>query len=410
MRRVVVTGMAGLTSIGQDWDTVADNMRNGVTGIRYMEQWDEYADMDTRLGGPILESIDSPNFTRKKTRTMGRVSKMAVRATELALGDAGLLGNECVTDGRMGVAFGSSTGSTDAVSEFGQMLSNKSLATLNGTSYIRMMGHTAAVNIGLYFSMKGRIIPTSTACTSGSMGIGYAVEAIRSGAQDYMVAGGGEELCPSEAATFDVLFATSTINDRPDLAPRPYDKKRDGLVIGEGAGILVLEALEEAEARGANILAEVVGFGTNSDGIHATRPNRETMRIAMQKAVDQAQVDLADIGYVSGHGTATDAGDVEETLATAELFERPVPISAMKSYLGHSLGACGALESWASINMLNSGWFHSTAKLDEVDERCGDLDYIVGTGREIQTDYVMCNNFAFGGINTSLIFKRWKGN
>lgn len=410
MRRVVVTGMAGLTSIGQDWDTVADNMRNGVTGIRYMEQWDEYADMDTRLGGPILESIDSPNFTRKKTRTMGRVSKMAVRATELALSDAGLLGNECVTDGRMGVAFGSSTGSTDAVSEFGQMLSNKSLATLNGTSYIRMMGHTAAVNIGLYFSMKGRIIPTSTACTSGSMGIGYAVEAIRSGAQDYMVAGGGEELCPSEAATFDVLFATSTINDRPDLAPRPYDKKRDGLVIGEGAGILVLEALEEAEARGANILAEVVGFGTNSDGIHATRPNRETMRIAMQKAVDQAQVDLADIGYVSGHGTATDAGDVEETLATAELFERPVPISAMKSYLGHSLGACGALESWASINMLNSGWFHSTAKLDEVDERCGDLDYIVGTGREIQTDYVMCNNFAFGGINTSLIFKRWKGN
>lgn len=407
MRRVVVTGMAGLTSIGQDWETVAQNMRNGVTGIRYMHEWDNYADMDTRLGGPIDADINSPNFTRKKTRTMGRVSKMAVRATELALEEAGLLGADCVSDGSMGVAFGSSTGSTDAVVEFGKMLQSNSLASLNGTSYIRMMGHTAPVNIGLYFSMKGRIIPTSTACTSGSMGIGYAVEAIRSGAQDYMVAGGGEELCPSEAATFDVLFATSTSNDTPELSPRPYDVNRDGLVIGEGAGVLVLEALEVAEARGANILAEIVGFGTNSDGIHATRPNRETMRIAMQKAVTQAGIDCGDIGYVSGHGTATDAGDVEETQATYELFKRAVPISSMKSYLGHSLGACGALEAWASIAMLRSGWFHGTAKLENVDERCGALDFIRGAGREIETDYVMCNNFAFGGINTSLIFKRW---
>ena len=407
MRRVVVTGAASLTSIGQDWATVSENMKAGTTGIRYMDSWDVYSDMETRLGGPILESIDSPSFNRKNTRSMGRVSKMAVRATELALEQAGLLGDPRVSDGTMGAAFGSSTGSTDAVVEFGQMLQNQSLASLNGTSYIRMMPHTALVNIGLFFSMKGRLIPTSTACTSGSMSIGYAVEAIRAGAQDMMVAGGGEELCPSEAATFDVLFATSTKNDEPTKSPSPYDKDRDGLVIGEGAGILVLEALDVAVARGANILAEIVGFSTNSDGVHATRPNQATMLVAMQQAVKQAGISTDQIGYVSAHGTATEYGDIAETQVTRELFGRPVPISSMKSYLGHSLGACGALEAWASLNMLNSGWYHGTANLNEVDPRCGELDYIGIEGKELDNEYIMSNNFAFGGINTSIIFKRF---
>lgn len=407
MRRVVVTGMSSLTSIGQDWASVKANMQAGNTGIRYMPDWDIFSDMDTRLGGPILEDINSPNFTRKNTRTMGRVSKMAARAAELALENAGLIGDARVSDGTMGAAFGSSTGSTDAVVEFGKMLDGNSLASLNGTSYIRMMSHSALVNIGLYFGMKGRLIPTSSACTSGSMAIGYALEAIQCGAQDMMLAGGGEELCPSEAATFDVLFATSTLNEQPELAPRPFDSQRDGLVIGEGAGVLVLEALEVAQARGANILAEIVGFGTNSDGIHATRPNQETMRIAMEKAVAKAGLPCSEIGYVSAHGTATEHGDIAETQATRELFGRAVPISSMKSFLGHSLGACGAFEAWATINMLNDDWYHPTAKLENVDPRCGDLDYIVNGGRQMQHEYVMSNNFAFGGINTSLIFKRF---
>jgi 3-oxoacyl-[acyl-carrier-protein] synthase II len=269
-----------------------------------------------------------------------------------------------------------------------------------------MMSHTATVNIGLFFGLTGRVIPTASACTSGSQGIGYAYEAIRYGKQTMMLAGGAEELCPSESAVFDTLYATSTANDTPDKSPRPFDTGRDGLVIGEGAGILLLEEYESAKSRGAKIYAEIVGFATNSDGVHATRPNQETMARAMTLALDDAQLPASAIGYISAHGTATDFGDIAETQATQLALGAGKPISSMKSYLGHSLGACGGLEAWASIEMMNSDWYHPTANLSNLDERCGDLDYITGAGRTFSSDYVMSNNFAFGGLNTSLIFKR----
>jgi 3-oxoacyl-[acyl-carrier-protein] synthase II len=260
----------------------------------------------------------------------------------------------------------------------------------------------------VFFGLKGRVYTTSTACTSGSQAVGLAYEAIKFGRQTVMVAGGAEELTPTEAAVFDTLFATSVKNDEPQRSPRPFDRDRDGLVVGEGAGTLILEELEHAQARGAKIYAEVVGFGTNCDGSHVTQPSAETMGIAMQLALQDAQLDPAVIGYVNAHGTATEHGDIAESTATRAVFQRRVPISSLKSYFGHTLGACGALEAWMSIEMMRHGWVAPTLHLDNIDPRCGDLDYVRGGARELKTDHVMTNNFAFGGINTSLIFKRWE--
>jgi 3-oxoacyl-[acyl-carrier-protein] synthase II len=405
-KRVVVTGMAGISPIGNDWQQVAARLKTQATGIQFMPDWDKYQGLNTRLGAPA-DFVKPAHYSRKQTRSMGRVALMATRATELALIDAGLLNDACLHSGRMGIAYGSSSGSADAIAEFGYMLLNYATNGLNATSYIRMMGHTAPVNIGLFFRINGRIYTTSSACTSSSQGIGYGYEAIKYGQQTLMVAGGAEELFASQAAVFDTLFATSLRNDEPNKSPRPFDRDRDGLVIGEGAGTLILEELEHALARGARIYAEVVGFGTNSDGQHVTQPDSEMMQVAMRLALQDARLNALAIGYISAHGTATQHGDIAESHATAAVFGANTPISALKSFTGHTLGACGALEAWTAINMMNEDWFHATANLEAIDPACASLDYIQGDSRRLACEYVMSNNFAFGGINTSLIFKRW---
>ena len=406
-KRVVVTGMGGISALGDDWATISDNFRNNRSGIRHMPEWDLYPDMNTRLGGPVLDFKVPAHWTRKQLRSMSKVSQFAVYAAERALADAGLLGDPCISDGRMGVASGSSIGSPQEVKVFGNMLLNQVAHGLNANSYVRMMPHTTAANISIFFGLKGRLIPTSSACTSGSQGIGYAYEAIKFGRIPMMLAGGGEELCATEAMVFDALYATSQKNDTPEKTPSPYDSGRDGLVIGEGAGMFVLEELEHALARGAQIHAELVGFGCSADGSHITKPEKDTMRKAMELALEDAGLQPSAIGYVNGHGTATDSGDIAETQATSELFGEHMPISSQKSFLGHTLGACGALESWFSIEMMNSNNYYHTLNQEQVDERCGRLDYLTEP-RQMDHDYVMNNNFAFGGVNTSLIFKRWR--
>ncbi|WP_144635343.1 beta-ketoacyl-ACP synthase [Bordetella genomosp. 13] len=408
MKRVVVTGMAGISALGQDWATIRAAFDSGTSAIRYMPDWARYPELNTRLAGPLPDFAVPTHWTRKQLRSMGRVSQLSVHAAERALDDAGLLGDASIADGRMGVACGSSTGSTAEIKAFGNMLLNGVTDELNANSYVRMMPHTTAANIGIFFGLKGRIIPTSSACTSGSQGIGYAYEAIRYGRQSLMLAGGAEELCPSEAIVFDALYATSQQNHTPSLTPRPYDARRDGLVIGEGAGMLVLEELEHAQARGARIHAEIVGFGCNSDGTHITRPEAATMRVAMEMALADAGLPASAVGYVNGHGTATEQGDIAETQATQAVFGSGVAISSQKSYLGHTLGACGALESWFSIEMMNADWYAPTLNLSDVDPLCGELDYLMQQGRTLSLEYVMNNNFAFGGINTSLVFRRWR--
>jgi 3-oxoacyl-[acyl-carrier-protein] synthase II len=407
MKRVVVTGMAGITSLGSDWASIEANFNANRSGIRRMDEWDRFTELNTRLAGPIDDFAVPKHWNRKQLRSMGRVSRLAVGAAEQALLDAGLLGDEIIRDGRMGVSCGSSTGSTDEIKAFGNMLLNSVAEGLNANSYVRMMPHTTAANISIFFGLTGRLIPTSSACTSGSQGIGYAYESIKFGRLPLMLAGGAEELCPTEAMVFDALYATSLKNDAPHTSPRPYDRDRDGLVIGEGGGMLVLEELEHALARGAPIHAEIVGFGSNADGAHTTRPEQVTMGRAMQLALEDAGLSPDAIGYVNGHGTATEQGDIAESLATYNLFGARMPISSQKSFLGHTLGACGALESWFSIEMMNRDRYIHTLNLDAVDPRCAELDYLRGESRQMSNEFVMNNNFAFGGVNTSLIFRRW---
>jgi len=404
-RRVVVTGMSGITAFGDNWKEIQPKLQSKKNAVRKMQEWSFSDDLRTKLGAPI-ENYTIPKFPRKKIRSMGRVSLLATCATQEALKLAGLLDTSWLSDGTTGIAYGSSSGSISPVKVFSNLIETGSMKGFNSRSYVEMMGHTAPVNMGVFFGCKGRVIPTSSACTSGSQGIGYAFEAIKHGYQDIMIAGGAEEFSITQAAVFDTLFATSTKNETPELTPRPFDRDRDGLVIGEGAGTLILEEYEFAKQRGANIIAELVGFGCNSDGAHVTQPKQETMAKAMQLALKDAKIDSDSIGYISAHGTATDRGDIAETNATREVFNRKVPISSLKSYFGHTLGACGAIEAWLSIEMMNNQWFSPTVNLKNIDESCADLDYITESDREINCNYIMSNNFAFGGINTSLIFKK----
>ncbi len=408
MARVVITGMAGFSPIGSDWQQIRQRLETMQTGIKRIAEWDKYSELNTRLGAPVEDFVMPVHYKRKDLRSMGRVAQLAVLSTERALQQAGLLDDPLLQSGEVGVAYGSSAGDTGAVADFGNMLLNHSCDGLNANSYIKMMAHTSPVNIGIYFGLKGRVLTTSSACTSGSQALGYAYETIKAGQQTIMVAGGCEALCATEAAVFDTLYATSTKNDTPGLSPRPFDSDRDGLVIGEGSCTLILEELQHAEARGAQIFAELVGFGTNSDGSHVTQPSADTMEKAIRLSLTDAGLEPADISYISAHGTATDRGDIAESNATYAVFGAQTPISSLKSFTGHTLGACGALESWVAIEMMNENWFHATANLTAVDPACGDLDYIMGQPRMIDADYVMSNNFAFGGINTSLIFKRWQ--
>lgn len=406
MKRVVITGFGGLTALGHDWKTISENLRAKRSGIRSIPEWNDFMDLNTRLGSEVAPFELPSHYNRKTMRSMGRVALLSTRASELALEHAGLLNDPVLVGGRTGIAYGSSSGSLDPIAAYGQMLQTKSMRGLTSNSYVQMMSHTGAVNIGLFFGITGRVITTSSACTSGSQGIGYAYESIRSGSQDVMVVGGAEELSAAHAAVFDTLFATSTRNTAPESTPRPFDRDRDGLVVAEAGVTLILEDRDHAIARGATIHAEIVGYGTNTDGTHITQPNSATMATAMRLALDDAGLARDAIGYINAHGTATDRGDIAESHATFEVMGGNIPVSSLKSYFGHTLGACGALEAWLSIEMMNSGWFAPTINLDNPDPECAALDYITGDGRGIDCEYVMSNNFAFGGINTSLVFHR----
>ncbi len=406
MKRVVITGMGGISALGCDVESSYKRLHTYKNVVESLDSLREIRGLNTCLAAPIKDFVIPEHYNRKILRTMGPVSVMAVYASEQALSDAGLLNDDVLTSGRTGVAYGSSFGSAGPVLDFYSMVKTHEVGPITSSSYIKIMPQTTAVNVSLYFKTTGRLIPSGTACTSGSLAIGYAYEAIKSGAQDIMIAGGAEEFDSTQVAVFDTLYATSIKNDNPSMTPSPFDSNRDGLVIGEGAGTLILEEYEHAIKRGAKIYAEIVGFGTNTDGTHITQPNKNTMAQCLCLSLQCANLKPESIGYINMHGTGTKHGDIAESLATESVFGQHVPASTQKGYVGHTLGACGALESIWSIKMMNDGWFAPTLNLNTPDSECGKLDYIMHTGREFNVDYVMNNNFAFGGINTSLIFKK----
>ena len=406
MKRVVVTGMGAITPLGADIDSTWEALVRGKSGVTEIGEWRDLQGIRSCLGARAAHFELPEHYTRKRLRSMGRASMMAVRATEMALLDAGLLGDSILTSGSAGVAYGSCLAGSETYLEIAQHCISRDARGMQASSFTKAMSHGCAANISIFFGLRGRLIPTSSACTSGSQGIGYAAESIRMGAQKVMIAGGAEELSVPLLLLFDSMYATATTKQGIDCNPRPFDSNRDGLVVGEAACTLVLEEMEFAQARGATIYAELVGFGTNCDGVHITAPTKETMQEVVRVSLKEARIAAADIGFVHAHATGTMLGDVTEAQAMEPIFGRSVPFGALKSYIGHTLGACGAVEAALSVRMMGEGIFLPIRNLDQIDGECAGLDLVAQEARTIQCEYVMSNNFAFGGVNSSLIFRR----
>ena len=405
--RVVVTGIGLVSPIGNSLREASAALREGRHGIIRRPDWDAIGSLGTRLAAEVQDLDLSRAGPRKKVRTMGRVALLAHYATQMALDDAALE-PELISSGRVGLAYGSTHGSTSELERFCRSLfRSNDLKGLAGSTYLKFMSHTCAANLAQYYEIRGRVVSTCTACVSASVAIGTGYELVRNGQQEVMICGGAEEMHYTHVGVFDIMYATSTrYNEEPDRSPRPFDAARDGLVVGEGAGTLVLESLERASKRGAKIYAEVIGYGTNCDGTHVTRPSSAGMAGAIRLALADASLAPDDIQYINAHATGTPVGDIAESHATRTVFDRPVPISSTKGHTGHTLGACGALEVAFGIAMLHEDYAPPTRNLEQVDPQCAPLDYLRGEPRPMKLNVIMSNNFAFGGINTSLILKR----
>jgi len=406
MRRVVVTGIGFLSPLGDDISTLKENILQNKSGVKVIESWkDEISGMATIIAAPIAKQ-DFKDIPRKYRRSMGKVALMSAKSMQSAIDDSGLEKAE-IQDIKTGLSFGSTMGANETLMEWiSTVYTNRSFKGQNSMLFLKAMSHTISANLAAMFTIKGRNIPTCSACTSSSQAIGTGYESVKYGMADIMFVGGAEGLHYLSEGVFEVIGATSTgYNHNPHLTPKPFDKDRDGLIIGEGAGTLVLEEYEHAKRRGAKIYAELTGYATTCDGNHLTTPSREGMGNVMNLVLENANLKADDIGYINAHATSTLKGDIEESHATYKIFGDRTPISSTKSYMGHLLGGCGVVESIISIMALNSGTLPANKNLDNIDPECADLDYI-REHREVEIDHVMSNNFAFGGINTSLIFSK----
>jgi 3-oxoacyl-[acyl-carrier-protein] synthase II len=403
--RVVVTGIGLRSPLGHTLAALREGLLSGKSGIRRMPGWEQLDGLRTRVGAPC-DGIDINEIPRKFARTMGRVGLLAALSVRDAVADAGV-SRDVVASPDCGVAYGSTVGSTAAQEEFLRpILNDRSIRGLLASSYLQFMSHTCAANIALMFGCKGPIIASCTACTSGSQGVGIAYEQVRFGRAPICLGGGAEELHILHAGIFDIMRATSAgYADTPERTPRPFDRKRDGLVVGEGAACLVMEEYEHAKRRGARVYAEIIGYGQGCNGTHPTNSDPDGICIAINAALRDAELAPADVEHINAHATGTDVGDAAEAEAIHRIFGAKVPVSALKGYLSHTLGASGAIESVATLAMMQDGFMAVSKNLDEPDPALPPIDYVRGDARQGPVRIAMNNNFAFGGINTSLVFR-----
>ena len=407
-RRVVITGCAAITPIGNTRDRILKNLTEGISGVKPMRS-DGLLTQHIHSGvfGTVDYEIDYA-FSRTHRKTMGPVAYYACQVAKEALEKSGL-SQEFITSGRLGVAFGSTHGSPTVQRDiyrtfFGR--TDKTLSNIGAVDYLKSMVHTTAVNITKMFGITGRVISSSTACTTSSQSIGYGYESVKFGMQDAMLCGGADEYDTTTVAVFDNLLACSTaFNDTPHLTPRPFDVRRDGLVVGEGAGAVVLEEYEAARRRGADILAEVIGFACNNNGGDMILPNIDGIEQTIRLSLDNARIDAGQVDLVSAHATATKMGDVIESQAIARTYGTHPLVTGLKSYMGHTMGSCGAIETILTLYMMQEGFVAPTLNLHEVDERCAMIRHARQiTEMPVRTAAV--ENFAFGGVNTSLIIRK----
>jgi 3-oxoacyl-[acyl-carrier-protein] synthase II len=400
-RRVVITGMGLLTPIGNSVPEVVSSLKTGRSGVREMPEWAKWKDLHTRVGATV-SGFDEKSIPREFRRSMGRLALLAAGAVTQAVAES-KLDRETLGSGRAGISIGQTVGSPAATETFFDTMRLEGVRGLKSTTFLQLMAHSAAANLALMLGVTGRVWAPAAACASGSQAVGQGFETIRDGYQDIMLCGGAEELHVTTATTFDIVGGTSrAYNDRPSATPRPFDQKRDGLVVGEAAGMLVLEALDSAVRRGAPVLGEILGFATHCDGQHMSAPAREGMARTIAAALKSAGLSASDIGYVNAHATGTQLGDPVEAQATKDVLGEKVLVSSTKGHTGHTLAACGAIEAIFTLMMMRERFVAPTLNLEEVDPACAGLAHV----RELQEQAVtraLSNNFAFGGVNTSLV-------
>jgi 3-oxoacyl-[acyl-carrier-protein] synthase II len=408
MRRVVITGVGLNSPLGNSYDELYENLKNEKCGIEYVKEWDEIDNLATKIAG-VVKDIDLKSIPRKYRRSMDRVAQLSAVSTSQAIQDAKLK-QEILGSSRCGIAFGSTMGGNETLFKYiPEIKQNMSFRGQNSMSFLKIMSHTVAANLAQMFSIKGRNIPTCSACTSSSQAIGAGYESIKYGMSDIMICGGAEGLHYLAGGVFDIMGAASTKhNHEPKKASRPFDESRDGLVLGEGSGAVVLEELSHALARNAKIYGEVIGYATSCDGEHITTPSKEGMMQVMQTSLQDASIEARDVEYINAHATATQMGDIAESNATFNLFGSGVPVSSTKGHMGHLLGGCGVVESIICLIALNKSLLPKTMNFNKLDENCSKIK-VLGENMQKDITITMNNNFAFGGINSSLIFKKYKG-
>lgn len=403
LNRVVITGYGVVTPIGYSVNEMIKSLQAGVCAtVPLQEQWNHFGRLRCQVGAPV--EIRNPTaIPRQFRRTMSRMSIFAVQAAQQAMQQAGLPATVVPADPRFGCIMGSTTGSPDTITASYETLFDKHDYTLLGAAeFFRCVAHTVTLNVAQYFGIKGMVFSTNAACASGLQAIGAAYDLIRLGRQDVVLCGGGEELHETVVGSFDILYAASAkYNQSPSQTPRPFDVDRDGLVCGEGAGVLVLEEYEHARKRGANILAEVLGYHTCNNGTHVSQSDDASMVTCMQTALAQGALTADQIGYVNAHATGTPQGDLAEAKAIGTVFGNKVPVSSLKGHMGHTLGSSGAIELAATIEMMNRSVLFPTRNLENIDPACSGINLIQQiTPQEFSV--FLKNSFAFGGINAAI--------
>jgi len=406
MRRVVVTGLGIVSCLGSDKASVIDSLRQGRSGIKFKQ---EYADMGFRsqVAGSIDLNLDEL-IDRKLKRFMGDAAAFAYLSMQQAIEDSGLK-EEQVSNVRTGLIAGSGGASSANQVEAADVLREKGLRRVGPYRVTRTMGSTVSACLATPFKIKGVNYSISSACATSAHCIGNAMEMIQLGKQDVVFAGGGEEEHWTMSSLFDAMGALSTsYNETPEKASRAYDAGRDGFVIAGGGGMLVLEELEHAKARGAKIYAELVGYGATSDGYDMVAPSGEGAVRCMQQAM--AGLEGGKVDYINTHGTSTPVGDMAELTAIQEVFGDDCPaLSSTKSLTGHSLGATSVQEAIYSLLMMENNFIAASANVDNLDEAAAGLDIVVGKAREnVTLNSVLSNSFGFGGTNACLVFKRYQ--
>jgi 3-oxoacyl-[acyl-carrier-protein] synthase II len=405
LNRVVITGVGAVSPLGNDVEALMEGIGKGRNAVRFMEGWDQYTGLRSHVAA-TAEIKDERAIPRQKRRFMGRMSIFSAQAAQQALADAGIDPHEA-PHMKMGCAIGSTMGSAKSINDaFEIMLPHKDISQLNSAMFFQCMSHTAAANVAQHLELTGSIMATSAACASSLQAIGSGYDLVRLGRQDVMLCGGAEEVHPTVTGSFDVLMATSAgFNDAPSRTPRPFDRDRDGLVCGEGSGVLVLEEYGRAMRRNARIYAEIAGYHTNGNGSHVSQSNKGSMVRCMKQALSDAGVTPEDIDYINAHATATLQGDREEAEAIAEVFGPYVPVSSLKGYIGHTLGASGAIELIASLRMMQSGVIYPTLNLENISPECQGINHVMVPVTK-SMEMILKNCFAFGGINAALVCKK----